>query len=97
MARTELIRTKLGPPLVNTRWVARDEQVHHLDLALERALTVLAAPAGFGKTSLLAQWRNALARRGIPSAWVSLDRDDDLALFGAYVLTALADAYHGLG
>lgn len=97
MARTELIRTKLGPPLVNTRWVARDEQVHHLDLALERALTVLAAPAGFGKTSLLAQWRNALARRGIPSAWVSLDRDDDLALFGAYVLTALADAYQGLG
>jgi LuxR family maltose regulon positive regulatory protein len=54
---------------------------------MEHALTLVSAPAGFGKTTLLAQW---LAESGIPTAWLSLDAgENDLARFLAYIVAAV--------
>ena len=49
-----------------------------LSQGLSRRLTVLVAPAGFGKTTLLAAWHAALWQQGTACAWVTLERDDDL-------------------
>ena len=47
----------------------------------ERRLTLLHAPAGFGKSSLLAQWRDELITGGVAVAWLTVDRDDDNAVW----------------
>src|SRR5262249_21987275 len=61
---------------------------------LERPLTLLAAPAGFGKTIALRSWAQRLH---LPVAWVSLDAsDNDPAQFWRYVLTALDVAQTGI-
>jgi LuxR family maltose regulon positive regulatory protein len=84
-----LVRTKLRVPRPRAAAVPRDRLVDRLGDATTAALTVVVAPAGFGKTTLLAQW---LARPGTgPVAWFAADpRDDDPALFWRYVLAALA-------
>ena len=54
----------------------------------KRKLTLVSAPAGFGKTTLLAEWAAAVPTR--PVAWVSLDQsDNDPAFFWTYLITAL--------
>jgi LuxR family maltose regulon positive regulatory protein len=69
-----------------------------LDQGVERTLTLVAAPAGFGKTTLLAEWLAAGSAGGRPAAWVSLDAgDNDPARFWAYVLTALQTVQPGIG
>lgn len=61
-------------------------------------LTLIAAPAGFGKTTLLSAWRATEAGRGVAVAWVSLDAgDNDPPLFWSYVLAALGSVAPGLG
>jgi LuxR family maltose regulon positive regulatory protein len=62
---------------------------------MESALTLISAPAGFGKTTLLAQW---LAESGTPVAWLSLDPDDNEPIrFFSYVLAALQTLRPQLG
>ncbi|SDG57679.1 LuxR family transcriptional regulator, maltose regulon positive regulatory protein [Paraburkholderia phenazinium] len=54
-------------------------------------LTVVTAPAGFGKTTLLAEWSEALSEQKHPVAWLSLDgEDDDPQQFGAYLVAAFS-------
>lgn len=48
-----------------------------LDSGLAAPLTVISAPAGFGKTTLLAEWRLSGRGRGLPAAWLPLDGDDN--------------------
>lgn len=68
-----LIRTKLNRPEPPARQVVRPRLLERLDAAADRRLTLISAPAGYGKTTLAAQW---LERRGGDVAWISLDRDD---------------------
>lgn len=85
-----VIRSKLAPPMLPRLLLSRERLVRKLDLALERRATVLHAPAGFGKTLLLADWHQALQARAIPSAWLSLDEHDrDLVQFLRYLMEAL--------
>jgi LuxR family transcriptional regulator, maltose regulon positive regulatory protein len=70
-----LIETKLHPPVARKDWVERPELVASLADA-EVKLILVAAPPGFGKTTLVAQWRSSPANRK-PFAWVSLDRADN--------------------
>ena len=82
------IETKLHPPGTRREWQARPTFIQHLADAAAR-LVLVAAPAGYGKTTLVAQWRSSTAedRR---FAWVSLDRDDnDPGRLWWYVVTAL--------
>jgi LuxR family transcriptional regulator, maltose regulon positive regulatory protein len=82
-----LLVTKLAMPPVRSDLVARPRLTNQLSLGVHRPLTLIAAPAGFGKTTLLATW---LERASLQSAWLSLEQDDnDLTRFWSYVFTAL--------
>jgi LuxR family maltose regulon positive regulatory protein len=68
--------------------VSRPRLINQLQLGIQRPLTIIAAPAGFGKTTLLSTWLELTALR---FAWVSLEHnDDELTRFWSYVFTALA-------
>jgi LuxR family maltose regulon positive regulatory protein len=67
--------------------VPRAHLVERLQRGAERALTLVSAPAGFGKTTLLAQW---FAESGLPVAWLSLEAEDnDPTRFLSYLIAAL--------
>jgi LuxR family maltose regulon positive regulatory protein len=70
-----LIETKLHPPAARKEWVERPELIKYLDDAAVK-LILVAAPPGFGKTTLVAQWRSSPINHR-PFAWVSLDRADN--------------------
>ncbi len=87
-----LLPTKLVVPRVRPRAVHRAALLARLNAAVQLPLTLVAAPAGFGKTTLLAQW---VARLDSSSrAWVSLEpADRDVTRFWAYVVAALSAAW----
>jgi LuxR family maltose regulon positive regulatory protein len=91
----ELLVTKLARPAVAANLVPRPRLTEQLQRGRHRPLTLLAAPAGFGKTTLLATW---LEHALLPAAWVSLEpADDDLARFWSYLFTAVARVQPGCG
>jgi LuxR family transcriptional regulator, maltose regulon positive regulatory protein len=64
-------------------------------LYAKRKLTLVSAPAGFGKTTLVVNW---LKQNDLPAAWLSLDKaDNDLPRFLAYLAAALQQVYEGIG
>jgi LuxR family maltose regulon positive regulatory protein len=85
-----LLETKLYAPRWRPGLVSRPRLIGRLDRGAGRKLTLVSAPAGFGKTTLLAEWLAACPAGERPAAWVSLDStDNDPALFWTYVVTAL--------
>ncbi len=75
---SSVLATKLFVPPLRPNAVLRSRLLERLNEGLSRKLTLVCAPAGFGKTSLVSQWLAACPR---PSAWLSLDaRDADLNL-----------------
>ena len=86
-----LIRTKLERPAARPGFVERPRLLDRLDEALEHRITLVSAPPGFGKTTLVAQW---LARsQGPPSAWLSVDsHDSDAEQFVRYLAAAVEGA-----
>lgn len=85
-----LLMTKLYLPAPRPDRVQRPRLTERLAAGLQRPLTLISAPAGFGKTSLLSDWRAAPEGRSCPLAWLSLDRgDNDPARFWSDVLAAL--------
>ncbi len=83
---TPLLATKLYIPPVRSNIVLRPRLTGRLNEGQARKLTLISAPAGFGKTTLLNEW---LAQCGRPAAWLSLDdRDNDPARFLAYLVAA---------
>ena len=93
-ARGRLLVTKLRLPHPPAGYVARPRLVGRLDDGWERHLTLVCAPAGFGKTSLLADW----SRRGERLvSWLSLDAcDNDPVRFWRHTVAALDRARPGL-
>ncbi len=86
-----LLETKLHPPGPRPEWVERRELLRFLS-GTSAKLILVDAPAGFGKTTLVAQWcASSGARR--PSAWITLDRgDNDPVRLWRHVVTALQRA-----
>jgi hypothetical protein len=78
--------TKLRAPRARAHLVARPRLTENLGRDPQRRLTLLSAPAGFGKTTLLAEWLQSRAGDGPSVAWLSLDEgDDDPARFLSYL------------
>ena len=87
MEPTTLIRTKLNRPRVVSNLVERPRLVGVLNRGLERKLTLVSAPAGFGKTTLIGDWLRQIDR---PITWLSLDEsDNDLSRFMTYLIATL--------
>jgi LuxR family maltose regulon positive regulatory protein len=85
-----LLETKLHVPRWRRSLVRRPRLSARLSSGAESTLTLVSAPAGFGKTTLLAEWLAAAAADGRSVAWLSLDqRDNDPALFWTYLVAAL--------
>ncbi|MDH3814663.1 MAG: LuxR C-terminal-related transcriptional regulator [Acidobacteriota bacterium] len=82
-----LIRTKLNRPQLPEELVARPRLVERLEKGLDGRVTLIAAPAGYGKTTLALQW---LAQRTGDTAWVSLShRESEPERFASYLVTAI--------
>src|SRR5436853_3539900 len=87
----ELLSTKLALPRSRLSLVPREALLARLDEGLQHKLTLLSAPAGFGKTTLVSEWIAARRERqeALAVAWVSLDAgDNDPVRFWRYVITA---------
>ncbi len=92
---TPLVRVKLRPPGVPPHYVHRARLLGLLDEAVAAPLTLLVAPAGSGKTMLLAGWTAAAT---FPTAWISLDEGDrDAAHLWRAVIVALETLSPGCG
>ena len=90
-----LLATKLHVPRPQPGFVPRPRLVEALGEGLARGLIVVCAPAGFGKTALLADWARSGRR---PVAWLSLDTaDNDPARFWRHAVAALDRARPGIG
>ncbi|MCB0063554.1 MAG: hypothetical protein KDE19_15635 [Caldilineaceae bacterium] len=92
---TELLRTKLHIPQSPPHHLPRPSLIALLAIGLQRRLTLVSAPAGFGKTTLVAAWLHQLltasSSRATPAiGWVTLDsHDNDPQRFGTYLAAAL--------
>ncbi len=90
-----LLQTKLHTPTLRPTLVVRAHLLAKLNAGLSGKLTLVAAPAGFGKTMLICDW---LRQTTVPAAWLSLDADDnDLNRFLRYVIGALQNVQPTLG
>jgi ATP/maltotriose-dependent transcriptional regulator MalT len=95
---TDLLATKLAAPPPRGQLVSRPRLFEQLRQGLRGRLTLLVAPAGFGKTTLLTGWLASEEGRAVPTAWVSLDAaDGDPARFWAHVLAAVDRLRPGVG
>jgi LuxR family maltose regulon positive regulatory protein len=84
---TPLITTKLHMPRPRAQLVSRSQLAERLQQGMTDALTLVSAPAGFGKTTVLAQW---LAESGTPAAWLSLEPgDNEPVRFLSYLIATL--------
>jgi LuxR family transcriptional regulator, maltose regulon positive regulatory protein len=94
-AREQILAAKLHVPLPPRHFVARARLFACLEKALESPVTLLSAPAGSGKSTLVSSW---LRESSVPSAWLSLGQaDNDSARFWPYLFTALDTLYPGVG
>src|SRR5258708_28975765 len=87
MLKNNLLASKLHVPQLRARLVARPYVAELLERGTRQALTLISAPAGSGKTTILSSW---LRETRVTAAWLSLDgHDNDLHRFWTYVLAAL--------
>src|SRR5262245_46804646 len=106
---TPILSTKLYIPPPQPNRVPRPRLLERLDDGLHRKLTLISAPAGFGKTTLVSEWLHQKAEGGNPrqtgfrlppfrAAWLSLDEgDNDPARFLAYLVAALQTIAQNFG
>jgi ATP/maltotriose-dependent transcriptional regulator MalT len=93
--RTPILATKLHIPAPRPERVPRPRLIERLNEGLRRKLTLISAPAGFGKTTLAGEW---LSGRHQPTVWLSLDEgDNDLHQFLTYLVAALQTIAPDLG
>jgi LuxR family maltose regulon positive regulatory protein len=82
--QSNLLATKLYIPTPRPNYINRRRLLSRLDEILTNKLTLISAPAGFGKTTLVSIW---VSESDHPVAWLSLDNDDnDPAIFLRYLI-----------
>ncbi|MDD2858969.1 MAG: LuxR C-terminal-related transcriptional regulator [Candidatus Nanopelagicales bacterium] len=94
----QVLETKLRRPQQRQRAVVRSRLTARLDAGAHLPLTVVSAPAGFGKSTLLTEWLADREAQGKASAWLSLDeRDNNAVSFWRYFASAMASTGQGIG
>ncbi len=95
-----LLQTKLHQPLIPRALIDRPRLSEQLNACIDYPLTLICAPAGYGKTTLVCAWLNRISaeRSGegspLPSAWLSLDEEEsDLSQFLRYFIAALRSIF----
>ncbi len=89
-SENQLLATKFYVPVAPGTLISRPRLSNLLDKRLKYPLTLVSAPAGFGKTTLLASWSQSLQASHCQVAWISLNEEDnDPRVFWMYVFTAL--------
>jgi len=89
------LKTKLYIPSSRSKRVRRERLIALLEQSSARELTLVSAPAGYGKTTMLAEWATSSS---LPVAWVSLDAaDNDPNRFFVYVCEAINSVHAGAG
>ena len=92
---TPLLSTKLHIPASRAHLVPRPRLVASLNQGSSSKLTLISAPTGYGKTTILCQW---LSNCNLPTAWLTLDRaDNDPARFLSYLIAAIQRVEPDLG
>lgn len=92
-----LLTNKVEQPVVNALIVRRDRLTELLDSSWEHRLTLLTAPSGYGKTTLLVEWLSGGGRNHPRAAWVTFDEfDNDPLRFWTTITSALKKACHRL-
>jgi ATP/maltotriose-dependent transcriptional regulator MalT len=92
MSQYPILQTKLYIPPIRPELVSRPRLIERLSAGPHRKLTLVSAPAGYGKTTLVSEWVHKVgAHRDAPQiAWLSLDEgDNDATRFLAYIVAAL--------
>ena len=94
---TPLLLTKLSKPHLRSQRLFRPILVQQLDAGLDGKLTLVCAPAGYGKTTLVLEWLSNLPEDA-NSGWISLDENDnDPVRFIAYLIAAIQTSYPDVG
>jgi LuxR family maltose regulon positive regulatory protein len=90
-----LIRTKIRQPFSRPGLISRPQLQEQIAQGLRGPLTLITAPAGFGKTTLLATCASSI---GMPVVWLSLDKNDNqIWRFLSYFIAALQEADNTIG
>ena len=93
-----MLETKLRMPQPCPGTITRVRLNARLSAGAQLPLTLVSAPAGFGKSTILTEWLATLRLDGQITAWISLDaRDDDPVTFWRYFTAAVGTAGEGIG
>lgn len=91
----EPVRTKLHRPRLTQKILHRPRLYDLLEQTIDYPLTIVSAPAGYGKSTLISAWLESGSK---PHAWLTLDEhDNDLAKFNSYFLAALQTLFPEIG
>ena len=98
-ARSPILTTSLRIPQLHEGLITRPVLMEKMDQVLEFPLTLISAPAGFGKTTLLTQWISASQNANVQerAAWLSLENECDLRQFWTSIITALQEIQPEIG
>jgi LuxR family transcriptional regulator, maltose regulon positive regulatory protein len=88
-----LVLTKLHPPAARLRLLSRVRLLDELSTGISTGFILVSAPAGYGKTTLLAEWARSLSETGAAVAWYAIEPgDDDPIVFGSYLIASFIQA-----
>lgn len=93
----QLITTKFNIPTIDSKVVKRPRLFRKLDTCFEYRITLVTAPAGYGKTTLVTSWLSEKKKRKLITTWLSLDEDDnDPECFWSYFFMSLYKKMPGI-
>ena len=100
LEKNHLLQTKLHRPRLRRKLVHRSRLLEKLDKSPNRPLTIVCAPAGFGKTTLVSEWIERMeggqtpGSVRLPAAWLSLEPgDNDITILMSYLIAALRSIF----
>lgn len=92
MSALEILQTKLTPPPLRADRIRRPRLAQRFSAGMAHRLTLVCAPAGYGKSTLLAEWFGSDEGMPIPFGWLSLDEDDnDPVRFLTYLISTFVN------